>query len=263
MAKISVNGVDYYYELHGKGKPVVFITGYTGDHTYWTLMLDAFAKNFQVLLFDNRGAGQTKDNHETLTAEIMADGTIDLINSLGLEKPHIIGQSMGGTIAQMISIKHGHAIDKLVILNSVPKWNTVTTYCFDALIKLRKAGVSLECQIDAILPWVRGYAFLKDKERMRLQREAILNNPYPQSLEDQIRQSNVLRTFDSHSQLKNIKNQTLVAYAEEDIIALPRESKELINSIEHASEALLPGGHGSPIEVPNEASKEILNFLQS
>ncbi|WP_423063003.1 alpha/beta fold hydrolase [Candidiatus Paracoxiella cheracis] len=55
----------------------------------------------------------------------------------------------------------------------------------------------------------------------------------------------------------------MVAYAEEDIIALPRESKELINSIEHVSEALLPGGHGSPIEVPNEASKEILNFLQS
>jgi len=261
VATIDVNGVNYYYELHGKGKPVVFITGYSSDHTFWTFMLDAFAKNYQVLLFDNRGVGQTKDSGEMLTAEIMAESTIELIHQLGLEKPHVVGQSMGGTIAQMIGINHGHVIDKLIILNSVSKWNAVTNFCFNALIKMRKADVPLDCQIDAVMPWVRGGDFLNDTNKMKLAREAIINNPYPQSLEDQIRQTHVLKTFDSKHLLNKINNPTLIAYAEEDLIALPRESKELVKDIKNATGQLLPGGHGSPIEAPNETSKAILNFL--
>lgn len=62
-------------------------------------MLNKLKSYFEVLVFDNRGIGQTKDAGDFFTLETMADDTMKLIKKLGLERPHILGQSMGGAIA--------------------------------------------------------------------------------------------------------------------------------------------------------------------
>lgn len=56
-----------------------------------------------MLIFDNRGVGQTTDDGVTLTVELMAQDVMALADALNLKKPHVIGRSMSGTIVQHLA----------------------------------------------------------------------------------------------------------------------------------------------------------------
>src|SRR3990167_4083066 len=122
MPNITVNNVNFYYELHGKGQPLVLICGYTADHSYWLPILNALNQHFQVLIFDNPGIGQTTDDGSELSAELIADDIVALTKALNLKKPHILGASMGGTIAQCVASRHPQIVNKLVLLVTSAKW---------------------------------------------------------------------------------------------------------------------------------------------
>ena len=122
MPKIKANNATFYYELVGKGQPIILIAGYTCDYSTWQLMMEQLSNHFQVLVFDNRGIGQTTDTNEPLSAELMAEDVIALSEQLHLDKPHIVGQSMGGTIAQTIAAKFPDKINKLCLLTTSAKW---------------------------------------------------------------------------------------------------------------------------------------------
>ena len=261
MPTIEVDETHFYYELYGEGKPVVFIAGYTAAHTAWLNQFDPFSQNFQVVLFDNCAVGQTSDNGELLSIEIMADRTMGLIDALSLENPHIIGHSMGGNIAQMIAIKYPEKIDKVVIMNSVSKWNVVTVKAFDSLLSLREMDAPIDCQLASAMPWYFGSEFLGDVKKIELFSELVVNNPYPQSLPDQIRQLHALKQFDGRNAINTISVPALVVSGEEDIVALPEESKTMAEAIPGATFLSLPGGHCSILEQPAVANKKIMEFL--
>ena len=115
MPTISVNGIEFYYEIHGEGEPLILISGYTGDHTQWSHFIDPLSKKFKVLTFDNQGVGQTKDDGGPLSAQVMADNIVALADQLGLSSFHVAGQSMWGSIAQMIAIRHPGRVNKTIL----------------------------------------------------------------------------------------------------------------------------------------------------
>ena len=51
--------IKLYYEVHGEGHPLVFVAGFGADHFVWQGVVDEFSKRYQVILFDNRGAGKS------------------------------------------------------------------------------------------------------------------------------------------------------------------------------------------------------------
>lgn len=263
MAIININDVDIYYELHGQGKPLVLIAGYCCDHTFWSDMLDELAREFQVLIFDNRGIGQTKDNGIAFTLETNADDIIAFLEQLGFEHPHILGQSMGGAIAQIIAKKHPEKMDKLIILNSVAKFGTRANRAMESLLNLRKENIPLDLLIDAGMTWVFSSEYLEEPQNVSTFKESLKNNPYPQSLQDQERQFRTIPTFDSREWLYEIKAATLVIAAEEDILTLPTESRQLAKGIPNARFITVPGGHASPLEQPSKVNEVILEFLTS
>ncbi|MDP1604744.1 MAG: alpha/beta hydrolase [Legionella sp.] len=261
MPIITVNNLDIYYELHGRGKPLVLIAGYTGDHTFWNLMLDELAQKFQVLIFDNRGIGQTKDNGTFFTLDTMAEDTFALTEKLGLAHPHILGQSMGGTIAQILAKKYADKIDKLILLNSAAKFSLRTQMTLESLLNLRKANTSFDLFIDTALPWFFSSDYLSKRENITNFKQALLDAPYPQSIGDQERQYKALSGFDSRSWLQDIRPRTLVIAAKDDIIAQPDDSKALAMGITGSKFVMITGAHSSPVEQPHEVNKNILRFL--
>ena len=261
MPIIKANGIDMYYELHGTGQPLVLIAGYTGDHTFWKFMLSDLAKHFKVLIFDNRAIGQTRDSGSDFSLDDMAQDTLSLINVLGIEKPHILGQSMGGAIAQLIAKNHPQHINRLIILNSVAKFNVRTHKTLENLFKLRQANVSFDLFIDTALTWFLSSDYLANPELIKAFKDDLINNPFPQSIGDQERQFKALLPFDSRNWIKDIIAPTLVISAEEDIVALPEECKNLANGIPNAQLKLIPGGHSSPVEQVSRVNHLIQHFL--
>ena len=60
MAIIKVNGINLYYEIHGQGQPLILIAGFSADHNAWCNVVDYLSQHYRVIIFDNRGAGQSE-----------------------------------------------------------------------------------------------------------------------------------------------------------------------------------------------------------
>lgn len=263
MPTITANNASFYYELHGEGHPVVLISGYTCDHQLWMPLVDKLSQNFQVLIFDNRGAGQTTDDGASLSVELMAQDVYALTRALKLQKPHLVGHSMGGTIAQYLASLYPKALNKLVLLSTSSKWRQAMLRGMKSLLTLREKEVEPEILFESTLPWIFGESYLKDQKQLLALKEAWQADPHPQSLQDQMRQFKVLESFDMRKLLKDILAPTLVIYGIQDIIALPSEAEFLGSHIENAQLVPLDFAHGIPIEAPNELSKALLKFLKN
>ena len=248
MAMMRINGADIYYELRGQGKPLVLIEGYACDHTFWDLVRPGLETQFQVLVFDNRGSGQTKDAGEPLTLEIMAADTMMLIDALGLVCPHILGHSMGGAIAQIMGRNHADKLGKLILMNSSPHFNYRALFAMESMLTLRKNGVSLDLLIEVSLPWFYSSVFLANPQNVILFKEILGSYPYLQTIGDQERQLKALQAFDSRPWLHEISLPVHVIAAKEDIAVMMSESEQLVAGIAGASLAIIDGGHCSPVE---------------
>lgn len=262
MPTIKTKTAEFYYEQHGKGHPLILISGYTCDHTIWYPLLKFLSPHFQVTIFDNRACGQTKDSKQELTIELMAQDVLDLAKALKLDSPHIVGHSMGGTIAQTIGAHHHDQVGSLAIICSSTKWRMATLLALKSHIKLREKGIDLSTLIEIATPWIYSESFLSDHERIRELKKNMKAAPNPQSLENQKRQYHALERFDGRKQLFLIKSKTVVLFGREDLLALPQEAAAIAKGIPHSKIVeFANSGHGVILEQPEAVAKELVHFF--
>lgn len=106
MPYAKVNGIKIYYEIYGEGYPLLLIGGLGSQIQSWAVQVPIYSKHFQVIVFDNRGAGKSDKPDVPYTTELMADDASMLLDALGIESAHIAGKSMGGMIGQWLAIKN-------------------------------------------------------------------------------------------------------------------------------------------------------------
>lgn len=261
MPTIKANGAEFYYEVNGKGPPLIFISGYTRDNTLWIPILDFFTPYFKVITFDNRAVGNTKDDGRPFSIDLMADDVISLAEALNLKRPHIVGGSMGGCIAQSIGSRYSDKIGKLAILISSAKWRLAMLFGIETLLNMRKAKVKQEYIIDTVLSSVFSDKFFQDSRKVDFFRKLLTINT--QSVEDQERQFNALKQFDGRKQLSKIKAPTLIINGIQDVLALPEESQFLAENIPNSKWISCNCGHGCTVEIPEELSNHLLDFLRT
>ncbi|MGE3318463.1 MAG: alpha/beta fold hydrolase [Candidatus Berkiella sp.] len=257
MSKIQIGNTTFFYECQGQGTPLVLIAGYSCDHTFWNAIFDKLIQHFTVLIFDNRGMGQTVDTETTLSIDLMAADVMQLIKVLDLQQPIILGQSMGGMIAQTIARDYPDDISKLIILNSAAKINQRSVMMLEAFLAMLKANVPFDTLIEASMPWFYSPAYLTP-QNIASYKEVCLNNPFPPTYEILSRQLAAIKKFDSNKWLGDIKVPTTVIAASEDIVCLPVESQELANKIKDSKFMTITGGHSSPLENPGELIKKLI-----
>lgn len=263
MPNVHVNGINLYYELHGSGPPLVLVAGLTCDTLFWTPLLPEFQKHFQVLIFDNRGVGQSDCPDYPYTIDMMAKDTLELVQKLGMKRPHILGHSMGGCIVQTLALQNGNDFQRFAICNSLIKFHPTSAYCQSFLLHLWQEGASSRLLFEGILPWIFSNNFLRDSKKVQQATEAHLQNPHPQTLIGFKRQLDALTSFDSSQWFHKIKVPTLIINSTEDLLC-PHDSEKLAKGIVGAQLVNFPEmGHLSLIEKPEEFSKVVVNFMKS
>ena len=114
----DVNGIRLYYEAHGTGKPLILLHGGLGAIEMFGPNLPALANGRQVIAVDLQGHGRTADIDRPLSVELMADDIAALIKHLKLERPDIMGYSLGGGVALQTAIRHPELVGKLVLVST-------------------------------------------------------------------------------------------------------------------------------------------------
>ncbi len=112
-------GIDLYYEVHGKGEPLVFIpaTGFSGN-VWDQFQVPALSKYLQVITFDPRGCGRSSLPKGVYSLETMGCDVGALLDVLGLESAHIIGHSMGGRIGLAFALSYPDRVRSLILAGS-------------------------------------------------------------------------------------------------------------------------------------------------
>lgn len=260
MTTCKIGDRELYYEVHGSGAPVVLVAGYTCDHTFWDSMVPSLARHFQVVVFDNRAVGRSKDDGRAFSMGTLADDAAGVIRHLGLSRPGLVGQSMGGAIVQTMLARHAEICGPCAIVNSTRSFSATTLLALDTLLALRRADVDVDLQVEVGLPWFAGKDWLAMPGNIAAYKEALKNHPAPQSLADQERQLHALKTFGARAGNRPWVYPALVVSSEEDVITTPTEGKALAASLD-AAYAEIPGGHLSAMEQPMKLAEILSAFF--
>ncbi|MDQ3689388.1 MAG: alpha/beta hydrolase [Chloroflexota bacterium] len=113
---VEVPGGRLYWEANGSGHPLLLIHGNLGNLRMWDSHVDSFAESYRVIRYDRRGFGRSET--EQVAFSDRADALAVLAQGLpGAASCHVIGQSMGGTIALDLAIEAPKAVDSLTLVN--------------------------------------------------------------------------------------------------------------------------------------------------
>lgn len=110
--------LNLYYEVHGAGRPLVLIHGGLMSGEGFGPLLPMLAATHQVVVPDLQGHGRTGDIDRPLDARLMADDVAALIDHLGLDRPDVVGYSLGGGVAFWVGVKHPDHVRKLVLVSA-------------------------------------------------------------------------------------------------------------------------------------------------
>jgi pimeloyl-ACP methyl ester carboxylesterase len=114
----DVNGINLYYEVHGTGHPLILLHGGLGATSMFGPNLPALAKGRQVIAVDLQGHGRTADIDRPISPELMAGDIAALIKHLKLDRPDVMGYSLGGGVAFFIALRYPELVGKLVIVST-------------------------------------------------------------------------------------------------------------------------------------------------
>jgi pimeloyl-ACP methyl ester carboxylesterase len=114
----EVNGINLYYESHGEGRPMILLHGGLGSSEMFGPVLPALADHHQVIAVDLQGHGRTADIDRPIDHRLMADDIGALIDHLGLDRPDVVGYSLGGAVAFFTAVKYPAKVGRLVVIST-------------------------------------------------------------------------------------------------------------------------------------------------
>jgi pimeloyl-ACP methyl ester carboxylesterase len=119
--KVKVGDIDMAYKQLGKlgnanDNPIVLITGASTTMDMWSpTLLKELSSDRSVIIFDNRGAGESTAGTKEFSINQFANDTIGLLDALNIEKADILGSSMGSFISQELALKYPNKVNNLIL----------------------------------------------------------------------------------------------------------------------------------------------------
>jgi pimeloyl-ACP methyl ester carboxylesterase len=151
-----VNGLKMYYEVHGRGEPVVLLHGaFMTITNNWAGWIDELSKTRKVIAVEMQGHGRTADIPRELNSENLADDVAALLEYLELSRADLIGYSMGGGVAMRVAVRHPDQVRRVVVISSTFRRDGMTQEGLDAIPKLTAEafeGSPIEAEYQRLSP---------------------------------------------------------------------------------------------------------------
>jgi 3-oxoadipate enol-lactonase len=116
---LTAGGQTHYSDL-GDGAPLVFVHALGLNTGMWSLQVPALAQRYRVIRYDVRGHGFSPYSGGAVSMASLADDLLELMEHLRLERPVVVGISMGGMVAQAFAAAHPERVFALVLASTVP-----------------------------------------------------------------------------------------------------------------------------------------------
>jgi 3-oxoadipate enol-lactonase len=257
------SGFELYYEVHGRGAPVVLLGGIMMSTASWVAHVPVFARHVRLVLLDLRDQGRSAKASGPYPLEAHVPDVIDLLDELDLPAAHLVGLSYGGQVAQRIAVAHPERVRTLVLANAT---HTISNH-------LAEIGKAWEVAADLndgerffqlAVPFIYSRAFYAAHLDALHERQAMFKSMLTKDWFDGfVRLCRSTEGFAvSSDALRALPMPTLLLGAEEDLITPVRLMEEMHAAIPDCEFITLPGaGHGAFLERAGEFLTTVIGFL--
>jgi 3-oxoadipate enol-lactonase len=250
----------FYLDPHPDNKPAVFLLhGLGTEASSWTYQLEALGvAGYRPVAPDMPGFGRSKYQGERWSIREAAGTISTLADRMGIQRFHLAGISMGGTVALQIAMDYPEKIASLVLMNTFaslkPKrWNE-WFYLLRRYFKARFRGVGSQAELTAARIFPRAE---QEELRQELVRHIRQTDPgvYKNAMSE-------LGLFDVRRELQTIHIPTLVITGENDTTVPLENQHDLAAGIPGCRQVFIPNaGHGVIIDQPDDVNRRLVEFL--
>jgi pimeloyl-ACP methyl ester carboxylesterase len=264
MSMVKVNGCKFYYEIHGKGHPLVLIMGLRRNVEWWYRQIPELSKHFQIIAFDNRGAGRSDKPDMEYSIRLFADDTAGIMDALAISKARILGISMGGYVAQELALNYPAKVRNLVLGCTGPGGDRAVMMAPDRMDKFTaNKGLSPEeiLRKDMDIYFSDDYV---DRHPEKIEEFVEISGRFYQPADAFFRQYDACLRHDTGDRLCDISVPTLILTGDDDPLVPSQNSYILKNLIPGADLSVFPGGrHCFFIEYADKFNKTAVDFLKA
>jgi pimeloyl-ACP methyl ester carboxylesterase len=270
---IDIGGTTLHYATSGAGEPILLIPGLGLDHSYYRFGMPLLARHLQVLAVDPRGIGRSTKKPPPYTVEAWADDFAVMIDKLGFGPIHVLGSSLGGSMALALAQRHPGKVKSLMVVGGFSELDRATELNFRLRLRLiEKLGMSDEVA-DYMGLWTLTRKFINSDAgyaTMRANQDIIRVNSaesYSAFVEALLKWGRCQPGQEQEPKftelLDSIALPTLVVTSDNDHL-IPKELSDLIAArIAGAKLVVMPGaGHIPFMEQPAEVVRIVLAFLE-
>jgi pimeloyl-ACP methyl ester carboxylesterase len=249
-------------EQDAPGEPVLLIMGLGASSRLWYRLLPWIARRHRVILFDNRGTGDSARVRSRLTMRGLADDAVAALDGAGVEAAHVVGASMGGMIAQHLALDHKDRVRSLVLActtaggrSGVPPWRLLATVALRPVFGPRRTfGLVAPVLYSSVT--LREHTDLVQEDLKR--RMADATSPLTVYA-----QMGAIMGHDTRARLSELAGlPTLVVHGLDDGLVPPDRARELAEMIPGAKLELIPScGHLLTTDAEEETATAMLAHL--
>ena len=252
-----VNMQDIFVEDIGSGTPFVLVHGFLGSSDMWVPQIDFFKNDFRVIVPALPGFGKSKQVRSYDSIEGMAKAILNSLEKKEIKKFNLLGHSMGGMIAQEIAKLAGDKILKLICYGTGPRGNIPGRFetIDQSREKLKINGLEVTAYRIAKTWFIEEekskYFYLCDEAGKQTTMEATDNGLI------------AMKNWKGVENLKNIKNETLIIWGDQDRAYNFNQVETLNDNIPNSDLVIIKGcSHNVHLEKPDEFNKTISDFLK-
>jgi pimeloyl-ACP methyl ester carboxylesterase len=258
MSFCHIGGRRIFFESEGKGRPVVLIHGAGQDTTSWRYNIPHFAKSCRVIAVDLPGHGKSEVVLPPirLTADY-ARYVRDIIEELRLERPVLMGHSMGSGICLTVALEHGEKLGGVVAVDGADKVVGV----FAPEIYQSYLESPMELMLEMTMESFRSLcAKSTPPDRVEeIAQDLLRIHPHVTAGDTQ-----AFNSFDISDRSANIKTPVLFIAGSEDFLVTPEMVRGAAVKIKRSKTVILDGvGHFPHTEAPDRFNREVSEFLRS
>ena len=252
-----MNMQDIFSEDVGKGTPLVLVHGFLGSSEMWGPQIKFFKDNFRVIVPALPGFGKSNTIDSCNSIECMARAILRLLDKKKIKNFNLLGHSMGGMIVQEITKIAGEKILKLICYGTGPKGNIPDRFetIDQSRKKLKIDGLEVTANRIAKTWFVKEekakYFYLCDEAGKQTSIEATDNGLI------------AMKNWDGVENLRNIKNDTLIVWGNQDKAYNFNQVETLKNHIPNSDLKIIDGcSHNVHLEKPDEFNIIVEDFLK-